>query len=167
MNYCSEMCLLFNFTFFLVERIAFDTKKYISKMLGLYYKIWVDCIVRMKQQPENKQNWRTKTMIFMTLSMSANFILVMTILEKHVFRNYFYKIDFSFLPTRLNNLLAYLFLFILPCITLNYLLIFRNKRYENLIKKYKYHNGKIFVIYFSISLLLPIAILWFGIIFLS
>lgn len=102
-------------------------------MLHLYYKIWVDCIVRMKLQPENKQNWLLKTMIFMTLSMSANFILIMTILEKSVFQHYFYKIDFPFLSTRINNLLAYLFLFILPCVIVNYLLIFRNKRYEKLI----------------------------------
>jgi hypothetical protein len=136
-------------------------------MLSLYYKIWVDCILRIRQQPENKQNWRTKAMMFMTFAMSANFILIMTILEKHAFKHYFYKIDFSFLPTRLNNLLAYLFLFILPCLALNYLFIFRKKRYENLIKRYKYHNGKLFLVYFLISLLLPIVILWFGIIFLS
>jgi hypothetical protein len=107
------------------------------------------------------------TMIFMTLSMSANFILIMTILEKHVFQIYFYKIDFSFLPTRINNLLAYLFLFILPCVVINYLLIFRNKRYRKLLPKYRYHNGKFFMSYCAISLFLPIVLLWIGIIFFS
>lgn len=117
-------------------------------MLRLYYTIWVDCIRKLKVQPENKGNWQIKAMIFMTLSMSANFILIMTILEKKVFQTYFYKIDFSFLPTRINNLIAYLLLFILPCIVINYLLIFRNKRYERLLLKYRYFNGKLFLSYF-------------------
>lgn len=134
-------------------------------MLSLYYKIWVDCIQRAKRQSANKESWQTITMIFMTLSMSANFVLIMTILERHVFHIYVYKIDFSFLPTRINNLLAYLFLFILPCVVINYLLIFRNKRYEKLLPKYRYYDGKLFLTYFLISMLLPIVLLWVGIIF--
>jgi hypothetical protein len=133
--------------------------------MGLYYRIWVDCIERARRQPANKENWQIGSMIFMTLAMAFNFILIMTILEKHVLKNYFYKIDFSFLPVRINNVLSYIFLFILPCIIINYLLIFRNKRYEKLIKKYPYYNGKLFITYFLISLMLPIALLLGVIIF--
>jgi hypothetical protein len=135
-------------------------------MLGLYYRIWVDCIQRAKRQASNNQeSWQTITMLFMTLSMSANFILIMTILEKSVFQTYFYKIDLSFLPTRINNVLGYLFLFILPCALINYLLIFRKKRYQKLLVKYPYYNGNLFLAYFLISMLLPIILLWVGIIF--
>ena len=112
-------------------------------MLSLYYKIWVDCILRARLQTKNKENWKVVTMIFMTLAMATNFIFIMTILEGHVLHNYFYKIDLSFLPTRINNVLAYLFLFILPCVIINYLLVFRNKRHENLIERYQYRNGKL------------------------
>jgi hypothetical protein len=136
-------------------------------MLNIYYRIWVDCIQRAKMQSGNKESWQTITFFFMTLSMSANFVLIMTFLERSVFKRYFYKVDFSFLPTRLNNLLAYLFLFILPCVIVNYLLIFRKKRYQKLINKYPYYNGKLFITYFSISLLLPILLLWVGIIFFT
>ena len=127
-------------------------------MLGLYYKIWVDCIKRAREQPDNK-NWQTYTMIYMTMAMAFNFLFIMAILQKFLFRNYFYKMDLSFLPLRLNNILAYLVLFILPCVIINYLLIFRNKRYENLLKNYPYYNGKIFGIYFIISLMFPIVLL--------
>lgn len=134
-------------------------------MLNLYYLIWVDCIQRAKKQSINKENWQTITMIFMTLPMSANFVLLMTILEKKVIHEYFYKIDFSFLSIRINNLLSYLFLFILPCFLINYLLIFRKGRYKNLLVKYRYYGGKIFLAYFLISMLVPIILLWVGIIF--
>ena len=134
-------------------------------MLGVYYRIWVDCIIRARQQPANERNWKSGTMFSMTIAMAANFVLIMTILEKSVFKVYFYKIDFSFLPTRINNVLAYLFLFILPCILVNYLLIFRKNRYQKLLLKYPYYNGKLFLTYFLTSMLLPILLLWVGIIF--
>ncbi len=135
-------------------------------MLGLYYRIWVDCIKRARQQPANRENWPVGTMISMTLAMSFNFILIMTLLEKFVFKKYFYKIDFEFLPGRINNVLAFIFLFILPCLIINYLLIFMNKRYEKLLKRYPYYIGKLFIIYFLISMMFPIILL-FGSILLS
>lgn len=133
--------------------------------MGLYYRVWVDCIERARRQPANKQNWQIGSMIFMTLAMAFNFVLIMTILEKYVFKNYFYKLDFYFLPVRINNILSYIFLFILPCIIINYLLIFRNKRYEKLTKQYPYYNGKLFITYFLTSLMLPIVLLLGTIIF--
>lgn len=133
-------------------------------MIGLYYRIWMDCIRRARRQPDSRQNWQIGCMIFMTLPMAFNFVLIMTILEKYVFKNYFYKIDLSFLPVRVNNVLNYLVLFIFPCIVINYLMIFRNKRYENLLKKYPYYNGKLFLVYFLISMMLPILLLWGAII---
>lgn len=136
-------------------------------MLGLYYRIWVDCIKRARLQPANRENWPVGTMISMTLAMSFNFILIMTLLEKFVFKKYFYKIDFEFLPVRVNNVLAHIFLFILPCVIINYLLIFMNKRYEKLLKKYPYYNGKLFLVYFLISMMLPIILLLGGMILSS
>lgn len=127
--------------------------------MGLYYRIWVDCIGRAKQQPANKHNWQKLSMISMTLAMAFNFILIMTVLEKYILRTYFYKIDLPFLPLLVNNVLNYLVLFILPCGIINYLLIFRNKAYERLLKKYPYNNGKLFLAYFVISMMLPIVLL--------
>ncbi len=134
-------------------------------MIGLYYRIWVDCIRRARRQPDNRQNWQIGCMIFMTLPMAFNFILAMTILEEHVFKNYFYKVDLTFLPVRINNVLSYIVLFILPCVVINYLLIFKKRKYEKLLKKYPYYNGKLFLVYFLISMLLPIIQLWGAIIF--
>lgn len=127
--------------------------------MGLYYRIWVDCIERARQQPANKHNWQKLSMISMTLAMAFNFILIMTVLEKYILRTYFYKIDLPFLPLRVNNVLSYLVLFILPCGIINYLLIFRNRAYERLLKKYPYNNGKLFLTYFVISMMLPIVLL--------
>ncbi len=133
--------------------------------MELYYRIWVDCIKRGKLQSANSQNWQVGSMIFMTMAMAFNFVLIITVLEKYVFKIYFYRINLLFFPTYLNNVLTYLVLFIMPCFVVNYLLVFRNRRYEDLIKKYPYYNGRLFLIYFVISMMLPILLLWAAIIF--
>lgn len=133
-------------------------------MITLYYKIWTDCILRATSIRANRQNWKPMTMVFMTTCMTLNFMLLMTILQKHILHRYFYEINFDFLPRYLENVLSFVILFILPATILNYLLIFRDDRYEKLIKKYRYHNGKLFLTYFLISMFLPLALLLIGII---
>jgi hypothetical protein len=133
--------------------------------MGLYYKIWVDFIKRAKKSPGNHGNWQVGCMIFMTLAMASNFILIMTILERHVLKKTIYTLDFSFLPSRANSVLSYLILFILPCWVINYLFIFRNKRYLRLLERYPYYNGKLAISYLLISLWLPIVLLLIGFIF--
>ena len=134
-------------------------------MLGLYYRIWVDFIIRAKRNPANNGKWQQGSMIFMTLAMSSNFILIMTILERHVLKRTIYTIDFSFLPERANSVLSYIILFVLPCWVINYQLIFRNKRYLKLLERYPYYNGKLAASYFVISMMLPIVLLLIAIIF--
>ena len=135
------------------------------RLMGLYYRIWVDFITRAKRNPANNGNWKQGSMLFMTLAMSSNFILVMTILEKFVFKRTVYSIEFSFLPSRANGVFNYLILYNLPCWVINYLLIFRNKRYLKLLEKYPYSNGKLAAPYIGISMMLPIVLLAIGFIF--
>jgi hypothetical protein len=134
-------------------------------MLGLYYRIWVDCITRAKSQPANKQNWVWGSMFLMTISMAFNLALIMIILQQYVFEYFFYTINMDFLPRQVSYLFNFIILFFLPCAALNYFLIFRNMRYVKLLKKYPYYNGKLFLIYFLGSLLLPVILVWIKVIF--
>lgn len=133
--------------------------------MGLYYRIWVDYITRLRSREENKNNWQLKSMIFMSIAMTFNFVLFMVLLQRQILGYYFYEINISFLSGHMNYILTMLILFILPCVILNYLLIFKGKRYEKLLDKYPYNNGKLFVAYFSISMFLPIILMWIGILF--
>jgi len=136
-------------------------------MLEFYYRIWVDCIVRGRSQPGNRENWKIKSLILMTTAMTFNLALLMIIIQKYVFEIYFYKIALPFLPKSIANLISFLLLFVLPCLIFNLLLIFRNKRYEKLITKYPYYNGKLFVTYFTVSLGVPIILVWVYILFIQ
>jgi len=135
-------------------------------IMDIYYKIWIDCIVRLRSIKSNRDNWVEWSMFSMSIAMILNFILIMSILEKHILRCYFYKLSVSSLSEEANNALSILVLFVLPCVTVNYLLIFRKKRCKKLIKKYKYpyYNGKLSLAYIIVSLLLPIVLLFIYII---
>ncbi len=129
-------------------------------MIGLYYRIWVDGMARAKSLPANKNNWKLGTMLLMSLAMMMNLALIMTILQKYVVGFYFYKLNLTFLPRELDNAISFIVLFILPCVVINYLLIFYNKRYEFLLKRYSTsYNGKLFITYFAKSLILPVLLI--------
>ena len=139
--------------------------------MNIYYKIWVDCILRLRSQEQNKDTWKEKSMLMMTIAMTVNFMFFMTIFERHILGYSFYEFHISS-PNivsdvkRVNDVLNILVLFVLPCFVVNFLLIFRKKRLKKLIRKYKYpyYNGKLFLTYFLISLFLPLVLIFTGII---
>jgi len=133
--------------------------------MGLYYRIWVDCISKIRSNEINKSNWQLKSMVAMSIAMTFNFAFIMIIIQKQVFDNFFYEINLPILSGHENYILTMLILYILPCIIVNYFLIFYNKRYEKLLNKYSFAKGKLFLAYFLISLFFPILIMWIGIIY--
>lgn len=40
--------------------------------MKLYYQIWVDCILKAKSRPQNKNDWKIYTLIFMSMAMAPN-----------------------------------------------------------------------------------------------
>jgi hypothetical protein len=135
-------------------------------MAAVYYRIWIDCITRFKNQPANKDNWPFLSMTSMSIAMTLNLALIFSILQKNILGYYFYEIDLSFLPSEIDDLFSFVILYSLPCISLNYLLIFKNDRYKALIAKYPYTNGgKLFLKYFIISMILPVLLVFVGMIF--
>ena len=132
--------------------------------MKLYYRIWVDCIVKLLSKESNKDNWKLKSILTMSIAMTFNLVLFMSILQKHIIHYYFYELDIPFLSSFQNNIVTILVLFVLTCVLMNYLLVFRGKKYEKLLNKYSYSNGKLFLVYFLISMFLPIILMWLSIV---
>ena len=131
--------------------------------MTMYYHIWIDCIKRLKLQEKNQTDWKLKSMISMTFAMTFNLVFIMVILQKELV-GYFYEINIPELSGFINYILTILILYVTPIITINYLLIFRNDRFEKFAEQYPYRDGKLFLKYFLISIFSPIVILWIGII---
>jgi hypothetical protein len=133
--------------------------------MKIYYKIWVDLIVKARSIPANKNNWKRFTMIFMSMAMALNFMLLMAILQRKLLGVSFYHLKVDVFPgTKLDAFISFFILFLFPMLLINYFLIFRNNRYELILEKYKSYNGKLFISYFLVSLILPLSLIVIGMI---
>jgi hypothetical protein len=133
--------------------------------MNIYYKIWVDCIVKARSIPANKNNWKRFTMIFMSMAMAINFAMIMAILQRNILGFSFYDFRVDIFPgTKLDAFVSFFALYLLPMLLINYFLIFRNNRYELILEKYKSYNGKLFISYFLASLILPLSLIVIGMI---
>jgi hypothetical protein len=133
--------------------------------MRLYYLIWVDLIIRAKSQPANKNNWQVMTMIFMTLVMAVDLLFLITILEKYILGYFFYELEIPIIPQEIGDPISFAILFAGPPLVINYLLIFRNRRYEKLIKNYEYNGGKLAVTYLLLGLFIPTITIFIAVIY--
>ena len=99
-------------------------------MLKLYYRIWVDCIQKIRNF--DSDFWEYKSMLVMTFAMSVQFMIIMAILQRNIIGYTFY--DFSiekYFSGKGEYLIKWLVLYCLPVIVINYFLIFNNKKYNS------------------------------------
>jgi hypothetical protein len=125
-------------------------------MRNIYYKIWVDAIVWEKSTNGDRRNWKVYTLIPISLCQGLNLGTICFWCHIPIFIN---VNIFSIKP--LNGFLSYSISLLIPFLILNYFIIIYNHRYESLIIKYKYHNGKLYLWYFLLSVgafIIPIII---------
>jgi len=126
----------------------------------LYFKIWVDAIVKIKKNPLRKEDWKWMVQIYMAIGMALNLMFLFTILQRNILHIAFYDLEINIFSSEiLNNLISGFTLFFFPPLLINYLFIFKNDKYLVLIEKYKFENGKYFLTYFLTSLFVPLLIL--------
>lgn len=123
-------------------------------MRNLYYEIWVDAIVFEKTKHGDMRNWKPFTLIPISILQGINLLtgffgLVTFDIRLDIF------FDFNFFPGEmLDGFLSGFITLFLPFIILNYFLIFKGRKYDVLIKKYKYRKGKYYLIYFLTTILI-------------
>lgn len=132
--------------------------------MNLYYKIWIDGLQKLKSIPANREMWKFYGMTFMSMAMAINFMVVVSIVERNIFQTSFYHLEIAFLSgTMLAPLVNFFIMFFFPCVLINYILIFRNRRYEILFKKYAVnYGGKLYITYLMTSYFSPFFLLLIG-----
>lgn len=136
-------------------------------MKNIYYTIWADGIIRMKSLPQNDGLWKYYSMIFMTLSMSINLLVITTLIEKYIIGYDFYSIRIEgYEDNNWMSLVEFLILYSMPIGFLNYMLIFYKDKYEGIIASSNMGNGKLFFSYFIASLFVPLLLMFIGGLFL-
>jgi len=137
----------------------------INKMKNLYYKIWADAIVYEKTKYDKLRNWKLYTLIPISLLQGINLVTIffwLTALKIKI--NPFIHIDI-FPGRMINSFFSGFITLLLPFLVINYFLIFRNNKYEDIVKKYKYKNGKLYLIYCLATILIFIIPIFIGIVY--
>lgn len=131
--------------------------------MSLYYKIWIDAIVKIKRSSIRREDWKWLVQVYMAIAMALNLMFLFAVLQRNILHNTFYDLDINLFSSRiLNNLISGFILFFSPPLIINYLLIFKNNKYLSLIEKYKREKGNSFFLYFFTSLFVPLLVLVIG-----
>jgi hypothetical protein len=112
-------------------------------MMGLYYKIWVDAIITERSKKVEARNWKLYTIIPISVLQGINLFTIfywMKILVNHYLPLFFPVTIFN--ARLINDFIAIVITLFIPFVILNYLPIFINDRYEQLIPKYKSQCAK-------------------------
>jgi hypothetical protein len=121
--------------------------------LSLYYQIWVDAIVYEKTKHSHLRDWKTFSLIPISVLMGLNLLTVFLFLLAFEIKLDVF-IDFNLFPGEmLDGFLSGFITLFLPFLVLNYFLIFQNQKYVHLIEKYPYRKGKLYMGYFLVSIL--------------
>lgn len=133
-------------------------------MRNWYYLVWADAIRSIRKNHPNEKHWKSKIFIYITFIHSLNLALIVMWLK------YFKLIELPkfnidlFGLRLLDGSLSFFIEFGTLFLLLNYLLIFRNNRYEILLEKYSESKVRYFLVYFlSVLGLILLSIILLGI----
>jgi len=124
-------------------------------MLDVYYKIWVDAIIREKAKKAEGRNWKLYTIIPISLLQGINLFTFFYWMKKLVNRNLPLVFGVDIFNARLINVfISIVVTLFIPFLIFNYLMIFSNDRYKLLIEQNKSQSTACYKKYVLISIAL-------------
>ena len=123
--------------------------------MNLYYAIVGDAIGSVRRG-HSSSIWKGATFMGLTLCLYFNILTLSMATQLFVGYNTITKIEQCLLP--LPNGYSHVVTIVIPCMCIIYFLVFYKKKYIYIYRKYKYRNGKLFLIYFFGSMLLFMGI---------
>lgn len=103
--------------------------------------------------------WKFASNFYVAAAMSGNVLLAFILFNHVLFPHSLEFLNINLVSSFKHNFMLNLAIYTwIPFLTMNYLLVYKDNKYKQLIKDYKqYYTKKVFAIYFSVSILLPIA----------
>lgn len=125
----------------------------------MYYKIIVSSIYTAQNNGVMSDIWKMASNFYVSVAISGNIMLLFILFNNVLFPHSLEFLNINLVTSFKHNFMLNLIIYTwIPFMIMNYFLVYRNNNYKQLIKNYKqYYNKKVFAIYFSISILLPIV----------
>lgn len=125
---------------------------------NIYYKIMVSSIYTAQNNGIMSDIWKLLSNFYISAAMSCNVFLLYILINNVFFPNSLAFLDVKWITIHKYNVLINMNIYaLIPFMIMNFFFVFRNNKYKLLIKDYKrFYTKKVFVFYFSISILLPV-----------
>ncbi|ASU35279.1 hypothetical protein [Mucilaginibacter xinganensis] len=131
-------------------------------MLKLYYRIWADAIISQKKNKAGNTSWQLYTLVPISALQGINLLTIFYWLRIIVSRQLLLAMPVNIFNAHpLNSFISVLVTFFIPFAILNYLAVFSNERYKQVIETYGSQQGKLYKKYALISiglLIIPVVI---------
>ncbi len=129
-------------------------------MRDLYYKLWSDAINYEKEKHSHIRNWKPYVLFGISFCQGLNLATILFWLSTWLKFGFFLEINI-FPGEILNSAMSGIITLYLPFIIFNYILIFRNKKYNIVLEAHPYQKGKLYIGYYLLSFsifIIPILI---------
>lgn len=121
--------------------------------MNLYYRIWVDAIKHGQNKRNRESGWKTMLMVIMCILQGLNLLVLLYVLRWVSGGRMPIVLPWGLFHNRgYNVMLSMILTFFVPFLILNYLLIYYNNRYQQLVAIYPDSGGKLYGRYAMISL---------------
>lgn len=126
-------------------------------MISMYKSIWSDAINYERIKNGGETHWKAFTFTYMTAFMSLNLITFLSLIQSIT------KFDIGILLMNkilllvdneaFSNLIWFFTIAVIPSSLINYIFVFYNQRYKNILEDYKFKQGKLLLIYFILTVI--------------
>ncbi|TPV31156.1 hypothetical protein FJ651_15440 [Paucihalobacter ruber] len=124
---------------------------------NMYYSLWADAInyERLKNGGEN--HWKAFTFVYMSIFMSLNILALLSAVL--FFTGYEMtaklkaQLENIFSSELLVNFSWSLIMLFIPSFVITYFAVFHKNKYEYILENYKFKNGRLLFIYFSLTVI--------------
>lgn len=121
-------------------------------MKNLYYKLMVSAIYTARNSYVYYDVWKLISSFYFAFATTMYMMFFYMLLSDYVIHNHLDLMNLKIINGKYNFIINMLLYFIIPIMSMNYFLIFKDKRYEELIIKYKKnYNKKLFGLYLLMS----------------
>ena len=121
--------------------------------MSIYYRIWADAIGFEKAKHGHLRNWKPYAILGITFCQGLNFATILLLIGTWIKSSFFLTIDI-FPGRMLDGAVSGILTLFVPFLIINYFLIFNKQKYKVIIKQYPFRNGKLYIVYFAVSIVL-------------
>ena len=125
--------------------------------MNIYYALWSDVINHERIKNGGEDYWKTFTFCSMSLMLSFNlmaFYSAILFLTGYNIASEIKQYLMFFQSDKLNNFLWAIVALFIPSMIIVYFSVFYKKKYEYILSRYKFRQGKLLIIYCILSAIL-------------